>query len=102
MNLTCSISAKLPTVTYSDVQLNICMVSLLKIVIFISYQTLFQYHTSKQKHKTFCTYLHIEGTLYAPKSVPSWFLTVFKLTTDKGLNFQKKVVNSFDTLCFRW
>ena len=31
-------------------------------------------------------YLHIEGALYAQKSVPSWFLAVFDSKTDKLLN----------------
>ena len=38
-------------------------------------------------------YLHIEGALYAHKSVPSWFLAVFDSKIDVCWNL-KKVVNS--------
>ena len=38
-------------------------------------------------------YLHIEGALYAQKSVPSWFLAVFDSKIDVCWNL-KKVVNS--------
>ena len=38
-------------------------------------------------------YLHIEGALYAKKSVPSWFLAVFDSKIDVCWNL-KKVVNS--------
>ena len=37
-------------------------------------------------------YLHIEGALYAQKSVPSWFLAVFDSKIDVCWNL-KKVVN---------
>ena len=38
-------------------------------------------------------YLHIEGAIYAQKSVPSWFLAVFDSKIDVCWNL-KKVVNS--------
>ena len=38
-------------------------------------------------------YLHIEGALYAQKSVPSWFLAVFDSKIDVCWNL-KKVVNT--------
>ena len=38
-------------------------------------------------------YLHIEGALYAQKSVPSWFLAVFESKIDVCWNL-KEVVNS--------
>ena len=38
-------------------------------------------------------YLHIEGALYAQKSVPSWFLAVFDSKIDVCWNL-KEVVNS--------
>ena len=38
-------------------------------------------------------YLHIEGALYAKKSVPSWFLAVFDFKIEVCWNL-KKVVNS--------
>ena len=38
-------------------------------------------------------YLHIEGTLYAQKSVPNWFLAVFDSKIDVCWNL-KEVVNS--------
>ena len=44
-------------------------------------------------------YLHIEGTLYAQKSVPSWFLAVFDSKIDVVLKFEKSC-QFFDTLSF--
>ena len=38
-------------------------------------------------------YLHIEGALYAQKSVPNWFLAVFDSKIDVCWNL-KEVVNS--------
>ena len=44
-------------------------------------------------------YLHIEGALYAQKSVPSWFLAVFDSINWRVLKFERSF-QFFDTLRF--
>ena len=45
-------------------------------------------------------YLHIEGALYAQKSVPSWFLAVFDSKIEVPLKFEKSC-QFFDAQSFR-
>ena len=58
-----------------------------------------EWHRPPLEYVGIVIYLHIEGALYAQKSVRSWFLAVFWLQNWRVLKFEKSC-QFFDTKSF--